>query len=45
MNLIEHNLQRIINLCRRYKVKTLSVFGSILTEKFNEDSDMDLLVD
>lgn len=45
MNLIEVNLQRIIDLCRRHKVKTLSVFGSILTDRFNDDSDVDLLVD
>ena len=45
MNLIEQNLQRILELCRRYRVKTLSVFGSILTERFNENSDVDLLVE
>ena len=44
MKLIELNLQQIIELCRKYKVKTLSVFGSILTDKFNDDSDVDLLV-
>ena len=44
MNLIELNLSRIAELCRKHKVKTLSVFGSILTEKFNEESDVDLLV-
>ncbi|HIR38270.1 MAG TPA: nucleotidyltransferase domain-containing protein [Candidatus Limisoma gallistercoris] len=44
MRLIELNLQQIIELCRKYKVKTLSVFGSILTDKFNDDSDVDLLV-
>lgn len=45
MRLIELNLERIIELCRKYKVKTLSVFGSILTENFNEGSDVDFLVD
>lgn len=45
MKLIELNLQRIIDLCRRHKVKTLSVFGSILTDRFNDTSDVDLLVD
>lgn len=45
MKLIELNMQRIIELCRRYKVKTLSVFGSILTDRFNDQSDVDLLVD
>lgn len=45
MKLIELNLQRIIDLCRRHKVKSLSVFGSILTDRFNDQSDVDLLVD
>ncbi len=45
MKLIDINLQRIISLCKIYKVKSLSVFGSILTDRFNDDSDVDLLVD
>ncbi|MDE6269174.1 MAG: nucleotidyltransferase domain-containing protein [Muribaculaceae bacterium] len=45
MKLIEINLSRIFDLCRTHKVKTLSVFGSILTDRFNEDSDVDMLVD
>lgn len=44
MNLIETNIRHIIELCRIYKVKTLYVFGSILTSRFNADSDVDLLV-
>ena len=45
MKLIELNLQRILDLCRKHKVKTLAVFGSILTDRFNDKSDVDLLVD
>ncbi|WP_290453208.1 nucleotidyltransferase family protein [uncultured Muribaculum sp.] len=37
-------MQRIIELCRKHKVKTLAVFGSILTDRFNDQSDVDLLV-
>lgn len=44
MKLIELNLQRIIELCRKHRVKTLAVFGSILTDRFNDQSDVDLLV-
>ena len=44
MSLIELNLIKIIELCKKYRVKDLSVFGSILTEKFNDQSDVDLLV-
>lgn len=44
MKLIELHLQRIIDLCHRHRVKTLSVFGSILTDRFNDSSDVDMLV-
>ncbi len=45
MKLIELNLYKIFELCRKYRVKTLSVFGSILTDRFNDESDVDLLVE
>jgi len=45
MKLIELNLQRIFDLCRLHKVKSLAVFGSILTDRFNDHSDVDMLVD
>ena len=41
MHLISDNLEQIYALCRKYGVKTLSVFGSILTPRFNENSDVD----
>lgn len=45
MNLIDRNIQRIKALCKIHRVKTLSVFGSVLTDRFNNESDIDLLVD
>ncbi len=45
MKLIEFNIQQIIALCKKYKVNKLFVFGSILTSRFNEKSDVDLLVE
>lgn len=45
MKLIEHNIQKIIDLCKKHKVHKLFVFGSILTNRFNEKSDVDLIVD
>lgn len=33
------------NLCQQHKVKSLYVFGSVLTDRFNEKSDIDLIVD
>ncbi len=44
MNLIENNIQKIISLCRKHKVNKLFVFGSILTNRFNDESDVDLVV-
>ncbi len=41
MHLITDNIQKIIALCRKYRVKSLYVFGSILTNRFNENSDVD----
>lgn len=44
MKLIELNLHKIASLCKRYGVKSLAVFGSILTNRFNDESDVDFLV-
>ena len=35
----------IRKLCQQNKVRSLYVFGSVLTDKFSEKSDIDLLVD
>jgi uncharacterized protein len=35
----------IVFLCKNNKVRTLYVFGSVLTNNFNEKSDIDLIVD
>lgn len=45
MNLIQLHLQSLLALCLKYKVKSLAVFGSILTDRFNDKSDIDFLVD
>ena len=44
MKLIEMNIDKIAALCRKYKVVRLWVFGSILTPRFTDESDIDLLV-
>lgn len=33
------------DFCRRYHVRRLSFFGSALTERFNSESDVDVLVE
>lgn len=45
MQLVEINLQRIIEICKRFHVRRLWVFGSILTPRFSKDSDVDFCVD
>lgn len=45
MKLIELNIDRIIELCKKFHVRRLWVFGSILTPRFNDKSDVDLCVD
>lgn len=45
MSIIDQNMDKIRKLCEQHKVSQLSVFGSILTNKFSENSDIDLLVD
>lgn len=34
----------VTDFCRKWKISRLSVFGSILREDFNTDSDVDVLV-
>jgi len=46
---IQMDLQKYIGdiriLCRKNKVRTLYVFGSVLTAKFSDSSDIDFIVD
>ena len=45
MNVIQQHIGRITQLCELNKVSALFAFGSVLTDKFNSDSDIDLVVD
>ena len=45
MNIIEINLEKIKKLCFTHKVNKLFVFGSVLKDTFNNESDIDLVVD
>lgn len=44
MSIIESNIDNIGLLCRNHHVHSMSVFGSVLTDRFNDDSDIDMLV-
>jgi predicted nucleotidyltransferase len=44
MKLLERKIDDIAKLCRLNKVSKLFVFGSVLRETFNHESDIDLIV-
>ncbi len=44
MHLLEENKAKLFALCKKYKVSKLYAFGSILTTRFNDQSDVDILV-
>jgi predicted nucleotidyltransferase len=37
--------EEIAVFCRRHQIRKLSLFGSILTDRFNAESDIDVLVE
>jgi len=45
MNIVEKNIDKIHELCLKHKVANLFVFGSVLTNRFKESSDIDFIVD
>ncbi len=42
---LDNYLNQIIGLCKKHKVRNLFVFGSVLTENFTNNSDIDLIID
>ena len=42
--ILTKNLEEIKVLCNTYNVKSLFAFGSVMTDKFSEHSDIDLLI-
>lgn len=44
-SIIENNKASIFKLCQENRVEKLCVFGSVLNENFNENSDLDFIVD
>jgi hypothetical protein len=39
-----HFTSELLELCQRYQVKRLAVFGSVLRDDFQPESDIDILV-
>ena len=42
--IITDSFDKIVALCEQHDVQSLYVFGSVLTSRFNSDSDIDFLV-
>lgn len=42
---LRDKLAALRELCRRYRVKSLYAFGSVITPQFNDASDVDLLLE
>lgn len=45
MSFIDQHSNAINNICAQHHVKKLYVFGSVLTDRFSDTSDIDLIVD
>ena len=42
--IISDRIEDLRQLCSAYNVKVMYVFGSVCTDRFNENSDIDLLI-
>lgn len=42
--ILSNNEQTLNQICKEFGVKRLRVFGSLLTDKFNDNSDLDFLL-
>lgn len=41
---IQVDKERITEFCRKYRIRSMSFFGSVLREDFGADSDVDVMV-
>ena len=41
--ILENNLDKVVELCKQHQVEKLYAFGSVCTDRFNDESDVDLL--
>ncbi|HLO44621.1 MAG TPA: nucleotidyltransferase domain-containing protein [Leadbetterella sp.] len=44
MDILKNNEEALSSLCEAHNVNELYFFGSVLTEKFNKSSDLDILI-
>lgn len=41
---ITNEKEKISKICQKYNVKNLAIFGSVISDNFTDDSDVDFLV-
>lgn len=44
MNLVHRHIEELASLCKHYKAEKMYLFGSALTDRFTDKSDIDFLV-
>ena len=44
VDLIEKNKARLQELCKKYDIKTMYLFGSATSDEFKDSSDIDILI-
>jgi predicted nucleotidyltransferase len=44
MKLIDQHIHQIIKICSDHQVEQLFIFGSVKTDQFNDQSDVDILI-
>lgn len=44
-SILKESLDELVTICKKRQVKQLYSFGSVNTDQFNKESDIDLLVD
>ena len=42
--ILSENINKIVEYCKKYKVKELYAIGSVTTDNFTDESDVDLLI-
>ena len=42
--MIDYNIKKINEICKKYSLKSFALFGSAVTDSFTEQSDVDVLI-
>lgn len=42
--ILQHKLSEVVAICKQHRVKQLYAFGSVCTDKFDSESDIDFII-